>query len=503
MSLRWAPGARTRDWSRLLLVVVSGTMTAAWLAVWTNLLGLAGTGPEPGEPAQGVILFAGAGLCSWLAARPLGERWSRALFALSAVLVTLIAVWAQYFHGWFALDPRWPAQLWLAPPAARRYGAILGSVAPVLALWWAGGRIGTSELDEYEAYRLFGWGVAGLFAGLAGAALASSHGPSSYLTGSATAVFFVAAFLTLPFAQIISARKRGSATAAWIPALDRSWLTPVVASAAVILLLALLLSATVSGTLLRATADGLARLPDLVLFVLQPVVFVVAYVAEGILHFLQWLWIALAGQPHKRLIGSPATQGLHSPRLALRSSRSAGAHLPQALVLVLTWGGLALATAAVAAALSRAIAGLGGRPVRSAEFEEERDSVWSWQDAGLDLRALLSGAGAFLQRRSRQAGRDALDGPPTSIRGVYRRLLRRGRALGVPRAACETPHEYLERLRIMSDPPAGAMEERDAAALTSSYVSVRYGDQPERAGDLERAVQVWQRLEHTRRDRPV
>ena len=61
---------------------------------------------------------------------------------------------------------------------------------------------------------------------------------------------------------------------------------------------------------------------------------------------------------------------------------------------------------------------------------------------------------------------------------------------GQPRTAPETPHEFLGRLRRIP-----IANEGDAALLTSVYVRARYGDEIERAVDLEQAIRVLRRLE--------
>jgi len=138
--------------------------------------------------------------------------------------------------------------------------------------------------------------------------------------------------------------------------------------------------------------------------------------------------------------------------------------------------------------LSRAVTRLSGLRHDRA-FEEERDSVWSREEAAAAWRALMSGLG----RRLRHPGRPRRDEerrPPRTIREAYRRLLRRGAMLGYPRAAHVTPQEYLGQLRR---PPIS--DERDAALLTSADMHVRYGDEAERPEDLEQVVRAWERLD--------
>jgi hypothetical protein len=78
---------------------------------------------------------------------------------------------------------------------------------------------------------------------------------------------------------------------------------------------------------------------------------------------------------------------------------------------------------------------------------------------------------------------------PSTVREVYRRLLKRGAELGYPRRPHETPLEYLDRLHGLPLP------EQDADLLTTLYARVRYGNIGERPEDIDSALTLWERLE--------
>jgi hypothetical protein len=78
---------------------------------------------------------------------------------------------------------------------------------------------------------------------------------------------------------------------------------------------------------------------------------------------------------------------------------------------------------------------------------------------------------------------------PSTVREVYRRLLRRGTELGYPRRPQETPLEYLGRLHGLPLP------QEDADLLTALYARVRYGNIGERPEDIDGALTLWERLE--------
>ena len=101
-----------QGWTRALLLLGAGTMTAAWLALWVALFGLAAGIPVllPG-PLQELAVLGGA-LVAWrLVVSPLGQRWVRTLFTVATLLAAVLAVWALYYHAWVPLDPRWIANM--------------------------------------------------------------------------------------------------------------------------------------------------------------------------------------------------------------------------------------------------------------------------------------------------------------------------------------------------------------------------------------------------------
>jgi hypothetical protein len=248
---------------------------------------------------------------------------------------------------------------------------------------------------------------------------------------------------------------------------------------AFVILLALFIASSISADLLGAAAAGLARLPDLVAMLLTPLIALGGFLVQ----ILVSLFHGLAGKPRAAQVPS-----LHLPTFAqLTRGQHGGAHLPP--VLVTTVKGVALVVVAliVLLILSRAVTRLSGLRHDHA-FEEERESVWSRAEAAAAWRALMSGLGSRLRCPARP-GREDERRAPRTIREAYRRLLRRGAALGHPRPAHETPQEYLGRLRRILIP-----DERDAALLTSAYMRVRYGDEAERPEDLEQVIHAWERL---------
>jgi hypothetical protein len=462
-----------RGWTRALLILGVGTLVSAWLSLWVALLGTA-TGSAillPG-PAQEALVLCAAALAWRLQTSALGERVIGMLITLGALVAVLIAIWARFFARWVPFDPRWLAHV----PSIQPSGPVIATALVILVLWWTGSRIGASSLDEYTVFRFFAIGVAGLF----GALILGSHTLPEGALVIAVVVFFALAFITLPAAQLVSVRERGKARGARLPAVDRRWAGTALAATLGVVLLALLLTALSSGAVLTLALDLLARIPDLLLFVLYPFALVLGYLMQALINLIQALM---------RHSGTVLRQPVQQPKVPrLPNGHQAQGHLPAVVHAILGGAILLVLAVIVVVVLSRAVGRLGALRQDQA-FEEERDSVWSWDEAGGAWQGLLGRLRSRLQRQ-RGAAQGAAAGPPRSVREAYRRLLQRTAGLGYARAAPETPVEYLMRLQHIPIPG-----EQDAAGLTTAYMRVRYGEEAERPEDVEQAAQACARLD--------
>ena len=476
--MRITPAAQAEGWARGLLIAGAGTMTAAWLAIPLALLSPAAAVPAllPGPLEELVVV--GAALVSWrLGVAPIGERWARLVFVVSTLLAVLLAVWALDARPWLPLDPRWLlAALHAAPRTAH---AMRGTAVATLVLWWVGGRIGAGDRAGRAIFGVFGVGLAGLFGSLIAGSLAGGSGPLAGVMGAATAVFFAAALCTLPLAQLVWVRERHRADGAAPPALDPRWVLLAGGAALAVLALALLLSSAVSATLLASIAAAGARLYDLVIALLTPLILAAGYLVQALL----WLARGLRGRSTN---AQPAQPPAPPPRPS--ATHHGATALPPLLTEALTSVVVVAIALVVLLILSRTISRV-GLPRHELPFEEERASVWSRDEARAGWRALLGALGARLRRPARRRDDDER-GAPRTIRAAYRQLLRRGATLGLPRAATETPQEYLGRLRHWPIPA-----ERDAALLTAAYMRARYGDSAAQPDDVDQALRAWARLD--------
>ncbi|HYW27219.1 MAG TPA: DUF4129 domain-containing protein [Terriglobales bacterium] len=124
--------------------------------------------------------------------------------------------------------------------------------------------------------------------------------------------------------------------------------------------------------------------------------------------------------------------------------------------------------------------------------DEERTSVWSWRLLWDGLRRLPGQVVAGLRRRRgarRQASRSAAALPgqpaPTSLRSLYRAVLRWSADRGQGRAPNQTPHEFEPDL-------ASVISAELAGDLTSGYVRARYGGTEPPDVEVERLRERWE-----------
>lgn len=143
---------------------------------------------------------------------------------------------------------------------------------------------------------------------------------------------------------------------------------------------------------------------------------------------------------------------------------------------------LGLVALVVLAVVVRALVRWSRRHRSSVEIDEERESVFTWDHFGDQLRRALGALLARIGRLFRRAhpppapvGADAPDpfeGDP--VRSAYRRVLSAARATERGRAPSETPREFAQRLGAA--PGLERLDPRALGSLTAAYEGVRYAD---------------------------
>lgn len=423
------------------------------------------------------LLVSGHAVVRWAVARPWPLQRVRLAVAGTGLAAGLAAVKMTYYPGHAAWDVRWIAALLLAA-----HDALPDVVPPVMGaltaalLWWRGVVLGERDFTHFEIERAFRRGVAWtvlftIFFVIYGDSrgFAAAQASPAYLLG-----FFSLSLIMLAVTRALSIWQESQADDTQALAANRHWLLLLIGMVGLIISGAAALSGAVN-IQFRPVVLRWLRLLEPVVEALFLALFAVALVvAKGIIFILSRL-------PYRAGRIEPPP-GLSQPLSALLRQ------LPPRLVGSARWGmvllGIGLLTVLIAVAVVRA-----RRRLRKVD-EDERESVWSTPS----LLGALAQAWRTLWTRRPSLGYRESPGV-NEIRALYRRMLRVGADLDVPREPYQTPYEYQPRL-------AGRLPEHtnDIADVTETYVRVRYTphapppDETDRARDaigrIEQAISV-------------
>jgi len=442
-------------WMQVVLLVGAMAMTGAWLALLASVFGaLSGVSPPPWS-VQWLLIAGGVASARGLQVVWRGRRGTGAVFAVSAMIAAALTVATMRGHVWPDVDPHWLEQTLRTRrvPYEIRAPLVIGPLA--LALWGCGGWIGGNDLTGRAITQIFGRGALGLFIGLLAAAIVRTMGviPAASITDST--IFFISAFVSLPLASLASEQRQTGRSDIPAVTLDSGWIFLLGGTILALIAVALLLASMVSPT------------------ILEPVVAISAYLVAAV----AWVIHLLSNLFSTTSTPSPAWPGGGGDG----RRRFIGRDLSPAAIL---WG-IAIVSVVVAAFVLSRMTTRTGRTKAIQAYDEERASIWSGGETQAEWGHILTAIGARLRPRR---GDDHQ--MPRTVRDAYHRFLKRGAAVGVPRAVTETPREYLERLQHIPAIPTD-----DAALLTAAYGRVRYGDDVLAPIDVTAILRAWERLD--------
>ncbi len=164
---------------------------------------------------------------------------------------------------------------------------------------------------------------------------------------------------------------------------------------------------------------------------------------------------------------------------------------------VIGYGIVALVVLLVMAAVIGVVRMVGGRrAVRQDKEDEQHESIWSSQDLLRKLRARLRDRLARLRNLAGIMERFGADGlfAALTIRRIYAQMVRLAASHGYPRPASHTPYEHLATLQ-QAFPGCGA----ELAQITEAYVGVHYGELPEHADALAQIRAAFDRVKEVGR----
>lgn len=451
---------------------------ACWLYAWSLLVG-AYVRPGRGAPLLGlvsifVLLALGRAGARWAFHRGWPLARARVAVVACGLLVVTLAVRLDQYAEYGALDFAWLLAFWrdvvfaFPPPSPPLLAALLG-----LALWWRGTSQAASAVGSDDLEGAFRLGLAGLV----GSALVAvafqlrDLGLAPEQLGASVLGFFAAALVSLSLARLEAVREQARARGGAGVGMNRHWLAVLLAVVGGVVLVTALLAGAFSFDLLATLAAPLVIFLEIVLYL---VLFLGALLLSPLLLLLE-AFFRVFGHPVQF---RPESQTDDSLLEQLQREGARGILPPEALLVLK----VALLLVIVGLTLWLLARGVSRRreAVAAEGVEEEHDSLWTWQTLRVAVMAWLRSLVGRFRPAARAtaplaAGVLALgqaDSPlALDVRAAYRRLLALGAAAGLPRAPAVTPLEHLPHLQARLTPP------EDVAAITATYVKVRYGDE--------------------------
>ncbi|MGC8873473.1 MAG: DUF4129 domain-containing protein [Chloroflexia bacterium] len=466
------------DWTRLLMVLSTAVMEGSWVYILLYVLAVRPV-PDLSEPVLstsavlGLLLgglFLGA-VQEWLGLR---GKVSRAVLIALALFAALWTAKGGATGHYGLLD----GESWLGwarslanidHPLFLRNG--IGLVAALLLLW-RGMVLQRLEIETPARSFRIGLVVSAFFILIGSLFLLDieSAGPSLVRAISA---FFFFGLLAVAVAQL----RRGRAGSGESP--GTRWFLVLLPTVAGILAIGILITSLFSPQLGEFLQNGWEHLVADVLWLLTPLI--VAVYALG------QLVTGLIPRSH------PAAVTPESP-VEVPPSPMGGPQPTEPWIRIdPRWG--YVVTGVVLALLVAGVAYWIWLLLSHSRFEdeenEERESLWVWDEVGHNLQDWLRRLRRPVQRADLRALLDRLQGPPTTvaIRRLYIRLLLLALEQGVERRAGQTPHEYLHDLRQAM--PQTAPHQ---AALTEAYVYARYDPHPASPDLVRRAETAWEQI---------
>jgi hypothetical protein len=484
MTAALAPRATRLDWSLETLVLLLVGAEAAVVALLTVALFSGLALPHGGFWLGWVflVLLLGTNLQRAMDAYRFFSPQYEILSVAALVALVLGTIRAIVFAQRPPADLGWFATAWqaLAHPSDPLSLPVWYAIVLVAYAWWRGRTRDDPSIDA--AYRTLRVGTPFTVVAILATMTVAGSGDDAILRRGLYAGAI--AFLGLTLAAIALGRLRVEQARGALTLTPR-WLLTFLAPIAGLLLVGTLVAGIFTRRFLETLLWLLTPLFRLIDFLLLVLVYVATGFAWVLFTILSFLIERLGGgnatpPPTRSPVGTPAADPL------------AGAqpiHPPDGLRYVV----VAAILIALLFILTRFL--WRRRPRRPVAPGEERESIFSWELLATGAADLLGGLGARFRRPPDPLADlrgDARWQHTVVIREIYTRLLRRGADAERPRAAAQTPDEYVPVVGATA--PLAAVRD-----LTERYDGARYDERPATAEDAAAARAAWEAIERTRR----
>lgn len=456
--------------NRLSLTLGLTAMDLCWVYPWALLMGLfidaSRARPLLSPPSVLALVLAGALTTQALGRAASRRRALRLTLAGLGAVAALLAVRIDQYPDAGALD-------WLRPFAGAlavvlgQFSAEAFTFALALYLWWRGVRLGSQQSSYVDVESAFRWGIGRLVA--FGLVIALTLRPSGLASLEARTTPFVVGFFFVSLLTLALGRLESLRTRTRRLGINSQWFGVLVLVAGLVVLAALLLGQLVSFELLLVFSRPLFDLLGQVLvLVLYLVVIPLSYVIE----WLVYLVLSLL-QPG---VHQPPPQPPQPSDVDDVLQRLFAQYLPPELLAILKAAGAAALLLVALLLVARAMSRWRASSADADATNEERDSLFDaervWRQLLAWLRRLLGRAPRPTDGRA-AAANPVLNQPEdsiSSVRGVYRHVLRLGEAAGARRALATTPFEHLASLEQTLEPTDSLVQ------ITDAYVRARYAE---------------------------
>jgi len=247
------------------------------------------------------------------------------------------------------------------------------------------------------------------------------------------------------------------------------------------------------GQVFHAASGFFSTVVEYVGIAFQYILIPFGWLASGLLMFISFLVRLFGNKTPGQTTGETAGTPPEMPPLPQGNS-------PDALITALKWTFFVIAMVAVAVLIMRSLDKKTrhkreGKP----DFEETRESIWSWRRLFNDLFLFFDRmlarllpwrkSAASLRLGASSVARAEEPIATLKIREVFRHFLRDAAKAGVPWRHSETPFEYARRF-AEATPEAG----HHLSELTAMYVNVRYSTAEPGEGEVARANSLWRHI---------
>ena len=462
---------------RELVFLALGTMD---VCVITPLIGALLSRIIPIRPVQVAIFFLLAVLGAHYVARvalwlPLLPSLRVSLLGLAMLISGLLAV-HQLFHAQMdLLRFAWLTGIFrnLRRPdmSYEDISKELTSFLLVLFLWWRGLVLAQRRINGDSVAFRFRLGLVML--------AATTLLGGFVLPWSVTGFVFLFFFASLLGIALARAEDVGQQYGGSQSPFGLGWLATLV----VVCLVTLLVAAGVAALL---TGENIALVVRPVLDVLRLILLALVYVAGWIVFILVIPLRLILGEIRLEELRSALAQFI--PLEPLPRSELTSMLTPQQVATARTVGvtaGVLLLVIIIAFSLRRLRARAGRRRA------EERESVWERPELRRGVRDLLQRGRRRMDQAAAVLGRLLA---ARTIRRIYAHMAALAAERGYPRSDHQTPYEYLVTLGKAFP---GSREQ--VVRITEAYVSVHYGEVPERPEDLASVQAAWERIQEVAR----